>query len=96
MGAFEKDVRDGLVPKLTIDADSPWIEREDVPLDAPPGTRIKFHGEGGYDSGAFARGLLVVGETYSLKSMDVDDWESFVEVEEVPGRFNSVHFELVQ
>ena len=38
----------------------------------------------------------MVGETYSLKSMDVDDWESFVEVEEVPGRFNSVHFELVQ
>ena len=42
MGAFEKDVRDGLVPKLTIDADSPWIEREDVPLDAPQGRASSF------------------------------------------------------
>lgn len=96
MGKFERDVRDGKVPGFSIDVDSPWIAREDVTDECQQGTRIKFHGEGGYDDGAFARRALVVGDAYTLKAIEVRDWESFVEVEEVPGRFNSIHFELIK
>lgn len=94
MGAFEKDIRDGKIPGFSIDPDNPWIEREEVPLDAAPGTRIKFHGEGGWDGGLSARAVLHVGKTYTLKEMRVGDWESQLSVEEAEGWFNTVHFEM--
>lgn len=58
-----------------------------------PGDEVIFTGKNGYDhQNRHANSVLTVGEIYTLKSIKVGNWESHVELEEVEGSFNSVHF----
>lgn len=64
-----------------------------VPVDAPPGTRIVFHGHGGYPrEQADARAVLEIGRTYTLAGSSVGGWHSTFFLEEAPGGFNSSLF----
>ena len=64
-----------------------------VPLDAPPGTKIVFHGVGGYPADQEqALSKLTVGETYTVQSISVGNWISYLRLEESPYSFNTVLF----
>jgi hypothetical protein len=66
---------------------------EDVPLNSAPGTRVVFHGIGGYPADhEKAHSALVVGETYTLASIVVGDWISYLQLEGIRGSFNTVLF----
>jgi hypothetical protein len=65
----------------------------DVPLDAAPGTRVMFHGIGGYPADQEqAHSMLEVGETYTLASISVGGWVSYLRLEGIRGSFNTVLF----
>jgi len=63
-------------------------------IKSKPGTEVKFVGVGGYDSdvpNALKAGLIV-GRTYSVKYVEINDWSSYVELEGIEGKFNTVMF----
>ncbi|MEK0313719.1 hypothetical protein [Cohnella sp. 56] len=74
-----------------------WDEKQNptMALDTLIGSKIRFTGKGGYDSeNERANRMLVVGESYTLESIDVGGWRSEVHLKEIPGaRFNSVMFQ---
>lgn len=63
-----------------------------------PGTKIIFINKNGHDHDKeYANEFLKVGPEYTIKSIDVQSWISYVELEEFPEkRFNTVMFEQVQ
>ena len=64
-----------------------------VPVDAKPGTRVVFHGHGGYPNEQdSARKVLTVGHTYTLAGSSVGNWHSTLFLEEADGGFNSSMF----
>lgn len=67
-------------------------------IHAEPGTKVKFTGENGYDNDrhvAFSH--MDVGDVFTVKDIDIGNWISHVEFEELPGiRFNTVMFEEVE
>jgi hypothetical protein len=66
-----------------------------VPFGAQPGTKIVFHGIGGYEAeNEKARSVLQVGSTYTLLELDVGGWRSSLSIKEAPGMwFNTVMFQ---
>ena len=67
----------------------------DQPADiySPPGTKLEFHGNGGWDyQKKAAREVLTEGAIYTLKTSRVGGWETEFYLEEVPGSFNSCMF----
>ena len=62
---------------------------------AKPGTKVRYTGEGGYDNDKhFANSRLNVGDVLTVKNINVGNFMSYVEFEEVPGcNFNTVMFE---
>jgi hypothetical protein len=66
-----------------------------VPFGAQPGTKIVFHGIGGYEAeNEKARSVLQVGSTYTLIELDVGGWRSSLSIKEAPGVwFNTVMFQ---
>jgi hypothetical protein len=59
-----------------------------------PGDKMRFLGANGYDhdlAAAFDAGFSAC-ETYTVKNIDVGDWQHTIEFEEIPGRFNGVMF----
>ena len=65
---------------------------------AKPGTKVKFTGEGGYDSDKHvAFSYMKVGDVFTVKNIHVGNWVSYVEFEEFPTlRFNTVMFDEVE
>jgi hypothetical protein len=64
-----------------------------VDITAPPGTRIVFHGNGGYPAEREAAlSLLKVGETYTLAGSSIGNWQSTFFLEGYKGGFNSCLF----
>jgi len=60
------------------------------------GTRLRFLGKNGYDFQLQeALRVLNVGAVYTCTDCRVGDWEHSVALENVPGRFNGVMFEVV-
>jgi hypothetical protein len=58
-----------------------------------PGTKVVFHGRGGYDSQKeHAKKSLVLGNTYTVKRVEVSLSSSSVKLWEVEGDFNTVLF----
>lgn len=97
MGTFEKEILKGKHPGLEIDPTNEWIDRVSVFEFGQPGDRILFHGDGGYkNERSAARELLSVGQLYTLKEIVDHGMSSDVHLEEVPGAFNSVMFEMPQ
>lgn len=92
---FEDAVRDGKIPGFFIDPDNPATAYDSMGLDTPVGAKVRFTGYGGWKiSQEYARKHLQVGERYTVANIEVGDWSSTVEFEEVPGhRFNTVMFE---
>jgi hypothetical protein len=66
-----------------------------VPFGAQPGTKIVFHGIGGYEAeNEKARSVLQVGSTYTLLELDVGGWRSSLSIKEASGMwFNTVMFQ---
>jgi len=66
---------------------------------AEPGTKIRYMGADDFQvnwgvGNADPRNLLVEGETYTVKKMEVHSWHTKVTLEEFPNlKFNSAHFE---
>jgi dCMP deaminase len=62
---------------------------------AEKGTKIIYTGKNGTDyDKKYADTHLIVGVTYIVKKINVHNWSSTVELEELPGyEFNTVHFE---
>jgi hypothetical protein len=65
------------------------------------GSKIKYIGDVTdeqvkYFNNTDPRGLLVEGEIYTIKEIDVRSWHTNVYIEEHEGRFNSVFFENVK
>jgi len=61
---------------------------------AKPGTQVVFEGEGGYKrevEDAINCGLHI-GMAYTVKRTEVHNWMSYVELEEIEGKFNTVMF----
>lgn len=60
-----------------------------------PGRKVTFTGRNGHDSeNARANEILKVGESYTVRHIDVRDWISYVELSEFPNQtFNTVMFE---
>lgn len=60
-----------------------------------PGTKVIFLDKNGTDSDREnAERILKVGQIYTVKSINVQSWISYVTLKEVPNRmFNSVMFE---
>lgn len=65
---------------------------------ANPGTKVIFTGNGGYAyDNECARSLIKVGQELTVKRINVDNWISHVEFEEIPGKFfNTVMFDEVE
>jgi hypothetical protein len=92
---FPKAVRDGKVNGFSIDPANPIFDWEWMPLDAEPGTMVIYTGQNGTEADKrWANQRLVKGGCYTLKAIEVGGWSSEVELEEVNGSFNSVHFAL--
>jgi hypothetical protein len=66
-----------------------------VPFGAQSGTKIVFHGIGGYEAeNEKARSVLQVGSTYTLLELNVGGWRSSLSIKEAPGMwFNTVMFQ---
>jgi hypothetical protein len=62
-----------------------------------PGTKIVFINKNGYDhERESANKILKVGQIYTVESIDVRSFVSYVKLEEVPGKgFNTVMFERI-
>lgn len=60
-----------------------------------PGTKVVFTGEGGYDADReFAAIYMEIGDVLTVKSIDVGNWASLVEFEEILNvKFNTAMFE---
>lgn len=59
-----------------------------------PGRKVIFTGCNGHDhQREHANKVLSVGQAYTVKYIDVHSFCSYVELEEVPGEFNSVMFD---
>jgi hypothetical protein len=60
-----------------------------------PGTKVVFTGEGGYDADReFAFSYMKIGDVLTVKSIDVGNWASLVEFEEILNvKFNTAMFE---
>jgi len=67
-----------------------------MPLSTEAGTKIIFMGQGGCpDDLEFANEHLELGNVYTVKSVDVDPWDSSVELKEIDNTwFNPVHFKV--
>ena len=64
-----------------------------VDIKSPPGTKIVFHGRGGYpQQNLLANTALTVGETYTIAGSSIGNWETTFYLEGVDGGFNSVMF----
>lgn len=63
-------------------------------IKAKKGTKVTFNGSGGYDCDVpnAIRDGLVVGKSYTVKSIDIQEWISYVSLQEVSGSFNTVMF----
>jgi len=63
-----------------------------------PGTKVVFTGTGGFENEReYANKMFKVGQTYTVRNIDVRSWVSYVEFEEFPGgRFNSVMFDHIR
>ena len=61
---------------------------------SPPGTRVKFLDENGYEFyKSAARKFFSKGQTLTVKTIAVGNWMSYAEFEECPGKkFNTVMF----
>lgn len=60
---------------------------------SPPGTKVVFHGLGGYNNEKVcAEKSLVLGNTYTVQYIDVGRSSSTVKLQEVEGDFNTVLF----
>jgi hypothetical protein len=88
-------VLEGKWPNLTIDKNSPWVDRDGIDIYSGPGTPVVFHGEGGTKiDNERARKFLTVGSTYTVERTVVHAWSTDVFLREVPGeRFGSSLFE---
>ena len=65
---------------------------------SPQGTKVTFLDRNGteYDR-AEAERILKVGQVYTIDSIEVQDWISYIKLEEMPDRtFNSVMFDNVR
>jgi hypothetical protein len=62
---------------------------------SPEGTKVTFLDRNGTDFDRVeAEKILKVGQVYTIKSIEVYDWVSYVTLEEVPDKtFNSVMFD---
>jgi hypothetical protein len=59
-----------------------------------PGTKVEFLDRNGHEwERKEAEKILEVGQIYTVESIDVGDWCSYVTFEEVSGEFNSVMFD---
>lgn len=63
-------------------------------INAKPGTKVIFHGEGGWpQQSKDARRLLEVGKTYTVSSIDIGGYFSYVWLEECDVKsFNTTLF----
>ncbi len=68
-----------------------------VDIYSPPGTRIVFHGRGGYPlENKRAHATLTVGETYTIAGSVIGSWDASFCLDGVSGWFNSVLFSPAQ
>ena len=67
-----------------------------MPVFTPAGTKIKFaHPEAGYaGSRKAAADKLTIGSVYTIKTIDVGNWDTYLTLEEVLGTYTSVQFDL--
>lgn len=81
---------DGVVGRVK----SALVEEKSLDIYSAPGTRVRFSDKHGSDYDVeFAKSCLIIGEVYTVKSIDVHSWISYVELKECPGKsFNSVLF----
>ena len=65
---------------------------------AKNGTKVVYTGKNGNDyDQQHADKYLKVGNEYTVHTTIVDDWDSTVNLKEVPGKlFNTVHFEDIE
>lgn len=63
-------------------------------LECKPGTKIRYTGKNGWDFDQIeSRKRLEVGREYTVSSIDIGSWKSWVYLVEYPGYgFNTVHF----
>lgn len=61
---------------------------------ADPGSLVRYLGKHGHDyEREAANKILTAGQTYTVKSIEVHGWVSYVTLEEVDDDFNTVMFE---
>jgi hypothetical protein len=62
------------------------------------GSTIEYLGTGGYDSDLkYANKYLYIGEKYSIKNIEIHDWNTNVTLFKIPDKkFNSVHFKNIE
>jgi hypothetical protein len=64
-------------------------------IDSEPGSKVRYTNTGGYDHDRrSANEVLKEGEVYTVGRIEVGNWSSYVELEEVSGKsFNTVMFD---
>lgn len=69
-------------------------EEETMDIYSPPGTKVRFNNYGGYPKDSEkARKFLTLGQVYTVRETEVDNWRTDVCLREFPGeRFNHTLF----
>jgi hypothetical protein len=96
MTASDKTKDGGSSLRDTHRADETAVVGWKAPRWPKKGTRLRFLGKNGYDFQLVeALRVLNAGAVYTCTDCSVGDWEHSVALENVPGRFNGVMFEMV-
>ena len=75
-----------------------YIEQDCMSLTSQPGSKVIFHGNGGYvGEQVQAKIFLQIGKEYTVQTMDVGGFTSYVSLEEIPDKsFNTTMFSNIK